>query len=97
MSNERQVPRSGSETPSVTEPLTGEELNRLWADPPGLWGQLTGVQNDKIGARLLLTGFFFVLLGQDSRHPAVVDGVTVADRLDRGVAADVVAGAQPAA
>ncbi len=63
MSNERQVPRSGSETPSVTEPLTGEELNRLWADPPGLWGQLTGVQNDKIGARLLLTGFFFVLLG----------------------------------
>jgi cytochrome c oxidase subunit I+III len=47
----------------VTEPLTGEELNRLWADPPGLRGQLTGVQNDKIGTRLLLTGFFFLLLG----------------------------------
>jgi cytochrome c oxidase subunit I+III len=61
--SERGVPRSPGETPSVTEPMTGQELNRLWADPPGLWGQLTGVQNDKIGARLLLTGFFFVLLG----------------------------------
>ena len=47
----------------MTEPMTGEELNRLWADPPGLRGQLTGVQNDKIGTRLLLTGFFFLLLG----------------------------------
>ena len=43
--------------------MTRDELNRLWADPPGLWGQLTGVQNDKIGKRLLLTGFFFLLLG----------------------------------
>ena len=50
-------------TPSVREPATHDELNRLWADPPGLWGQLTGVQNDKIGARLVLTGFFFLLLG----------------------------------
>jgi cytochrome c oxidase subunit I+III len=56
-------PRSGRDTPAVSEPLTGEELNRLWADPPGLRGQLTGVQNDKIGKRLLLTGFFFLLLG----------------------------------
>jgi cytochrome c oxidase subunit I+III len=63
MSGERGVPRSAGETPSVTEPMTGEELNRLWADPRGLWGQLTGVQNDKIGTRLLLTGFFFLLLG----------------------------------
>jgi cytochrome c oxidase subunit I+III len=55
--------RSGTETPSVAEPITHEELNRLWADPRGLWGQLTGVQNDKIGSRLLLTGFFFLLLG----------------------------------
>jgi cytochrome c oxidase subunit I+III len=60
---DREPPRSGRETPSVTEPMTGEELNRLWADPPGLRGQLTGVQNDKIGTRLLLTGFFFLLLG----------------------------------
>jgi len=56
-------PGPGRETPAVTEPMTGEELNRLWADPPGLRGQLTGVQNDKIGTRLLLTGFFFLLLG----------------------------------
>jgi cytochrome c oxidase subunit I+III len=56
-------PGPGREAPSVTEPMTGEELNRLWADPPGLRGQLTGVQNDKIGTRLLLTGFFFLLLG----------------------------------
>jgi cytochrome c oxidase subunit I+III len=54
---------SGKQTPVVAEPQTGGELNKLWADPPGLWGQLTGVQNDKIGKRLLLTGFFFVLLG----------------------------------
>jgi cytochrome c oxidase subunit I+III len=60
---DRDVPGPGRETPSVAEPLTGEELNRLWADPPGLRGQLTGVQNDKIGTRLLLTGFFFLLLG----------------------------------
>jgi cytochrome c oxidase subunit I+III len=56
-------PRPGGEGPSITEPMTGEELNRLFADPPGLRGQLTGVQNDKIGIRLLLTGFFFLLLG----------------------------------
>ncbi|HEX2048629.1 MAG TPA: cbb3-type cytochrome c oxidase subunit I [Acidimicrobiales bacterium] len=49
--------------PKVEEPLTHEELNALFADPPGLWGQLTGVQNDKLGARLLFTGFFFLLLG----------------------------------
>ena len=50
-------------TPSVEEPLTHDELDRLWADRTGLWGQLTAVQNDTLGARLLLTGFFFVLLG----------------------------------
>jgi cytochrome c oxidase subunit I+III len=55
--------RSDVKTPSLAEPMTHDELNRLWADRPGLWGQLTAVQNDKIGARLVLTGFFFVLLG----------------------------------
>jgi cytochrome c oxidase subunit I+III len=49
--------------PSVERPLTHDELNDLFADPPGLWGQLTGVQNDKLGTRLMLTGFFFLLLG----------------------------------
>jgi cytochrome c oxidase subunit I+III len=50
-------------SPRAAQPLTTDDLNALFADPPGLWGQLTGVQNDKIGARLLLTGFFFLLLG----------------------------------
>src|ERR687895_773727 len=63
MTNQRGTPVPGRPTPSVEEPLTHDELNRLFADPPGLRGELTGVQNDKIGARLLLTGFFFVLLG----------------------------------
>ncbi|HZB43538.1 MAG TPA: cbb3-type cytochrome c oxidase subunit I [Ilumatobacter sp.] len=49
--------------PLAAEPLTTAELNELFADPPGLWGQLTGVQNDKLGIRLMLTGFFFLLLG----------------------------------
>jgi len=49
--------------PKVEEPLTHDELNKLFADPKGLWGQLTGVQNDKLGKRLMLTGFFFLLLG----------------------------------
>ena len=57
------APPSGTETPVADDPASGEELNRLFADPPGLWGQLTGVQNDKLGTRLLLTGFFFLLLG----------------------------------
>jgi cytochrome c oxidase subunit I+III len=60
MNADRDVPES---TPSVSEPPTGEDLDRLWADPKGLRGQLTGVQNDKIGLRLLLTGFFFAILG----------------------------------
>jgi cytochrome c oxidase subunit I+III len=63
VTSEQGGPGSERATPSVAEPATHEELDRLWADPPGLRGQLTGVQNDKIGARLLLTGFFFVLLG----------------------------------
>jgi cytochrome c oxidase subunit I+III len=63
MSDERGGARPPEHTPTVDEPQTDAELNRLWADPPGLWGQLRAVQNDNIGARLLLTGFFFVLLG----------------------------------
>ncbi|HWC10751.1 MAG TPA: cbb3-type cytochrome c oxidase subunit I [Acidimicrobiales bacterium] len=57
------APPSGQDGPRVEQPLSHDELNRLFADPPGLWGQLTGVQNDKLGKRLLLTGFFFLLLG----------------------------------
>ncbi len=53
-----------SDTPSVdTAPATAERMAALWADPPGLKGRLMAVQNDKIGKRLLFTGFFFLLLG----------------------------------
>jgi len=52
-----------TDTPTVVEPPSGTELDALFADPPGLRGRLTGVQNDRIGVRLLLTGFFFLLLG----------------------------------
>jgi cytochrome c oxidase subunit I+III len=52
------------DTPSVdVAPETAEQMKRLWADPPGLKGQLMAVQNDAIGKRLLLVGFFFLLLG----------------------------------
>ncbi|SFE81940.1 cbb3-type cytochrome c oxidase subunit I [Blastococcus tunisiensis] len=57
------APRPGGDTPEVTDPGTAEELDRIWDDPPGLRGQLTGVQNDLVGKRLVLTGFFFLLLG----------------------------------
>ncbi|MDQ3963340.1 MAG: cytochrome c oxidase subunit I [Actinomycetota bacterium] len=52
-----------ADTPTAAQTPTDEDLNRLWADPPGLGGQLRAVQNDAIGKRLLLTGFFFLLLG----------------------------------
>jgi cytochrome c oxidase subunit I+III len=50
-------------TPLARELETSAELNALWDDKPGLWGKLTAVQNDAIGVRMLLTGFFFLLLG----------------------------------
>src|SRR5688572_25661145 len=52
------------DTPSVdVAPATAERMSDLWADPPGLRGRLMSVQNDRIGKRLLYTGFFFLLLG----------------------------------
>ncbi|MBY5164373.1 cbb3-type cytochrome c oxidase subunit I [Salsipaludibacter albus] len=53
----------GRPTPRARDTGTHEQLNRLWADPPGWWGRLVSVQNDAIGVRLMLTGFFFLLLG----------------------------------
>jgi cytochrome c oxidase subunit I+III len=53
-----------NESPLAEEDLpTAEQLHELWDDPPGLWGRICAVQNDEIGKRLLLTGFFFLLLG----------------------------------
>ena len=54
---------SGIDTPSVEDPATSRQLDRLWDDPPGIRGKLMTVQNDVIGKRLLFTGFFFLLLG----------------------------------
>ena len=42
---------------------TDQQLDTLWDDPPGWRGRLVAVQNDKIGRRLIFTGFFFLLLG----------------------------------
>lgn len=53
------------EATSADAPASSNEdaLERLWADPPGLLGQLCAVQNDTIGGRTLTTAFFFFLLG----------------------------------
>ncbi|NND73641.1 MAG: cytochrome c oxidase subunit I [Ilumatobacter sp.] len=50
-------------TPVSAPAATTEQLDRLWDDKPGLWGRLTAVQNDAVGRRMMLTGFFFLLLG----------------------------------
>jgi len=49
--------------PEASQAGGHEELDALWDDPPGLWGRLRAVQNDKVGTRLVFTGFFFLLLG----------------------------------
>jgi cytochrome c oxidase subunit I+III len=49
--------------PRAEEWPTDETLDDLWDDPPGWKGRLKAVQNDKIGKRLIITGFFFLLLG----------------------------------
>jgi cytochrome c oxidase subunit I+III len=57
---DRPIPQ---ELPTAATRATDDELERLWKDPPGFWGKLKAVQNDAIGKRLILTGFFFLLLG----------------------------------
>ncbi len=57
------APGPGERGPVVEDPGTADELERLWDDPKGLKGQLTGIQNGRVGKRLMLTGFFFLLLG----------------------------------
>ncbi len=63
MSGPSDAGEEATSTPTVREPMTGDELDELWSDPPGWRGQLRAVQNDTIGKRLMLTGFFFLLLG----------------------------------
>ena len=57
------APITDPSTPVATESGAVEELDRLWSDRPGLWGFLTAVQNDAVGKRMMLTGFFFLILG----------------------------------
>ncbi len=57
------IPELGDHYPTAATVATDPILDDLWDDPPGLWGKLKAVQNDAIGKRLILTGFFFLILG----------------------------------
>ncbi len=57
------IPEPDDRYPTAATVVTDPILNELWDDPPGLWGKLKAVQNDAIGKRLILTGFFFLILG----------------------------------
>ncbi len=39
------------------------ELNRVWANDRGLWGQLTSVSHSTLGLRFMLTAFVFFAIG----------------------------------
>lgn len=58
----REIP-SKDLMPRVERWPSDRTLDDLWDDPPGLIGRLKAVQNDKVGRRLIFTGFFFLLLG----------------------------------
>jgi cytochrome c oxidase subunit I+III len=47
---------------SPDEPVN-ERLEKIWADPPGLWGWFRALQNDALGSRMMATAFVFFLLG----------------------------------
>ncbi|MDT8305778.1 MAG: cytochrome c oxidase subunit I [Anaerolineae bacterium] len=42
---------------------TAEKMEQVWADPPGVLGWFMALQNDRIGARIMATAFFFFILG----------------------------------
>ena len=51
-SSDEHVPgleRPAHASPTVAEVETDEQLERVWSDPPGLWGQLRAVQNTTSG------------------------------------------------
>ena len=56
----------GSPTPTA-QPLSQEEaldqLEELWADPPGFIGWFRSLQNDAVGGRIMVTAFAFFLIG----------------------------------
>lgn len=39
------------------------QLDRVWADPPGVWGWLVTVDHKRIAARYVVTAFAFFALG----------------------------------
>jgi cytochrome c oxidase subunit I+III len=47
--------------PSEKKPQVNDPLERQWADPPGIIGWLSSVQNDTIAARMMSTAFIFFL------------------------------------
>jgi cytochrome c oxidase subunit I+III len=66
--NTNQTSDSGSDKPKFSKVESGpaeaeKELKRVWSDPPGWRGWISGVQNDSIGVRILATAFFFFILG----------------------------------
>src|SRR5690606_24167955 len=44
-------------------PVSEETFSRVWRDPTGLRGLLSGVQNQPIGIRLIGLSIFFLILG----------------------------------
>lgn len=57
--------REGVTSPTPTagpDHLSDDPLERQWADPPGLIGWLSAVQNDAVGGRIISTAFIFFLL-----------------------------------
>lgn len=54
---------SPSSDESFAQPVSEETFSRVWKDPKGLWGLLSGVQNQPIGIRLIALSVFFLLLG----------------------------------
>lgn len=47
----------------MSEQEATDLLSELWADPPGLVGWFRALQNDAVGGRIMVTAFFFFLLG----------------------------------
>lgn len=57
-------PSSAERPRSDQRSLTYEEeqLAKTWADPPGIIGKLKALQNDTLGARIMITAFSFFLI-----------------------------------
>jgi len=53
---------SSTTSSPVIEKKVADQLEELWADPPGFYGFFAAVQNDAIGGRILGTGLLFFLV-----------------------------------